>query len=355
MRFLFRPVVLLIVVTAGSCYAIAQKSPEAKTQKPSVSKPLAMVDGVAITEAQAREEGAAALDSLELQVLRAKAAAARNEHQILEDAVERLVEDKLLRTEAEKQGVPKEELLAREVQRKISEPTADEIDNFYKENQQRIDRPKEEVVTQIIKYMKKQKEDSLTEAFFDKLKSEHQVVRMIEPLRYNVSADGRPSLGPASAPVLLVLFSDFQCPYCKMFSGTIKEITQKYGNNVHLIFRQFPLTSLHPDAQRAAEASLCANTQGHFWEIYDLLFQDQNSLNDEDLRAKAVKLGLDVSAFNACFDSKRYAGEIREDVLAGSAAGLDGTPALFVNGRLLYGNHPYADIAAMIDEELKKK
>ncbi len=355
MRFLFRPLLLLILIAAGSGLPGAQKTAKKPLPKSPAVKELASVDGAPITETQARAEGASALASAELQALRAKATAARNEHEALEKAVDRLIEDKLLQAEAEKQKISKDELLSREVQKKVTEPTPEEIESFYNENKQRIARPKEDVIPQITKYLKQQQESNLREAFFGRLEEEHHVVRLLEPLRFDVTTTGRPSRGPATAAVRLVEFSDFQCPYCKRFNTTIKEVLNHYGDKVQLVFRQFPLTNIHPNAQRAAEASLCANAQGHFWEMHDLLFENQNSLKDEDLKEKASKLGLDVNAFNACLDSKKYSGQIDEDVKAASAAGVDGTPALFVNGRFLYGAQPFEDVAQIIDEELKGK
>jgi len=355
MRFLFRILIFLLSIIAASAFLYAEKPTRAQAQSSSGSKRLATVDGVPITETQARMEGAKDLDALELQTLKAKAVAARNEHQILEEALDRIIEEKLLRAEAEKRGISKEDLLSMEVEQKVSEPTPAEIDAFYTENQQRIARPKEEAAPQISRYLKQQRERDIRESFFEKLEKEHRVERLQEPLRYDVNAAGRPSAGSASAPVLLVLFSDFQCPYCKRFSGTIKEVLKQYGPKVHLVFRQFPLTDIHANAQKAAEASLCADAQGHFWEMHDLLFQNQGNLRDQDLKDRASRLGLDVSAFNTCLDSGRYGGKIEEDIRAGSAAGVEGTPALFVNGRFLYGSRPYEEVAKVIDEELKTK
>jgi predicted DsbA family dithiol-disulfide isomerase len=355
MRVLSRTMLVVIILLIGSGGFPAQKRSRGKEQKPSGMKKMASVDGVAITETQARMEGAADLDSLELQVLRSKATAARNEHDILENALERLIQEMLLRSEAQKRGLSKEELLTREIQPNITEPTAEEIDAFYTENKQRIGKPKEQVLPQISKLLKQRKESELREAFFSRLEKEHQVVRNFEPLRYTVDSSSRPSLGPASAPVQLVLFSDFQCPYCKRFNVTVKEVLKKYGDKVHLVFRQFPLTNIHANAQKAAEASLCAQAQGHFWEMHDLLLQNQGNLRDVELKERANRLGLDLAAFNSCLDSARYGGQIQEDIRAGASAGVEGTPALFINGRFLYGSRPFEDVAAVIDEELKSK
>ncbi len=321
----------------------------------SSGKGLASVDGVAITETQVRTEAADDFDSLELQMMRAKAEYAKSEHQILERTMNRLVEEKLVGAEAAKRGITKEELLDKETRKSVAEPTSQEIDAFYEANKQRIKKPKEEIAPQIGIYLKQQREKNAREAFLKRLEDEHKVIRSLEPLRFDVNASGRPSLGPASALVVLVEFSDFQCPYCKSSSATLKEVLKQYGNKVRLVYRQFPLNNIHPNAQRAAEASLCASAQNHFWEMHDLLFENQNSLKEEDLKDKAAKLGLDTNAFNACLVSTRYDSVIHEDIRAGSAAGVDGTPALFINGRFLNGSRSYEEIAAIIDEELGTK
>jgi protein-disulfide isomerase len=356
MKFLFRTIAALILIITGSGLLSPQPASGADKEKVSTSKGLATIDGAPITENQARTEGAASLDSLELQTLRAKATAARKEHEILEDAVERIIEDRLLQAEAKKRGITKEELLAKEVLQKISEPTAEEIDRVYDENKQRIGgRPKEDVAPSISRYLKQEAESNIREVFVKSLEKEHQVKRFLEPLRYNVKVAGRPTLGPASAPVLLVLFSDFQCPYCKKFSETLKEVRKNYGDKVQLVFRQFPLTEIHPYAQQSAEASLCAQAQGHFWEMHDLLFEDQSHLQNADLKNRAGKLGLDASTFSTCLDSAHYGNQIKEDVRAGSTAGVEGTPALFINGRFLDGSRSYEEVAGIIDEELQGK
>jgi predicted DsbA family dithiol-disulfide isomerase len=319
------------------------------------NKRLASVDGKAITEDQARAAGAAELDALELQMLRSKATFARNEHRILENALSQLIEEKLLQAEASKRGLTREQLLAKELEQAVQDPTIAEIDAFYESNRQRINKSKEEMTPQIIGYLKKQKEAGARQAFLKRLEKEHQVVRSFPPLRFDVGDAGRPALGPRSAPVTLILFSDFQCPYCKTSSETLKEITKRYGGKVRLVFRQFPLPSIHRFAQKAAEASLCAADQGRFWEMHDLLFQTQDRLKEDDLKEKANKLGLDKAAFDSCLDSSRRRDRVREDIRAGASAGMEGTPALFINGRFLSGSRPFDEIAAIIDEELKTK
>jgi protein-disulfide isomerase len=353
MRSHFRAAIALVLAFAGALSW--QPLLCGKEQRTSGDRRLASVDGVPITETQARMDGAADLDSLELQMLRAKAAFTRREHEILQEAAEHLVQERLITAEAARRGITEKELLTKEIQENLQEPTGEEIKTFYAENKNRITKSLEEATPQIAKYLKQRKESDARAAFLKGLEKEHTVIRSFDPLRFGVDAPGRPSVGPVSAPVVLVLFSDFQCPYCKSFSATLKEVIKHYGDEVRLVFRQYPLTSIHPFAQRAAEASLCAEAQNRFWEMHDLLFQSQNALKEEDLMARAGKLGLDTNAFSACLDSVRIGSLIHEDIRAGAAAGVDGTPTLFINGRYLNGVRPYGEVAAIIDEELKNK
>lgn len=348
-----RSLLCSIAMTAFLAGFFTDNPPVRAQEQGGGTKALGSVDGVVITETQARTAGAADFDSLQMQRLKAKAAFARNEHQILESALAKLIEDRLLQAEAVKRGVSKEALLAKELQEYNQDPTAEEIDAFYEANKNRIDRPKEQVAAQIGKYLKQQKYAAAKESFLKGLEKDHKVIRSLEALRFPVAADGRPSRGPVSAPVTLIVFSDFQCPYCRGFSSTLSAISKKYGEKVRIVFRQFPLSDIHPYAVNAAKASLCAAEQNRFWEMHDLLFGDQSNLKTEDLRERAKKLGLDLNTFDACLDSPKPAAQIHEDIVAGAAAGADSTPTTFVNGRYLKGAQPLDALSAIIDEELK--
>jgi protein-disulfide isomerase len=171
----------------------------------------------------------------------------------------------------------------------------------------------------------------------------------------DVSVDDDPALGPADAPVTIVEFSDFQCPYCARFqTETLPQIIQNYGDKVRFVYRDFPLTSLHANALKAAEASECADDQGAYWKYHDLLFQNQSALDDASLKNYAATLGLDTAAFNQCLDSDSTMSEIQKDYQDGITAGVQGTPAFFVNGNLIEGAQPYSVFQAAIEAALAK-
>jgi protein-disulfide isomerase len=168
-----------------------------------------------------------------------------------------------------------------------------------------------------------------------------------------VAATG-PSRGPASAPVTIVLFTDFQCPYCARVRTTLDQVQQRYGEKVRLVVRQFPLSQIHPQAQKAAEAALCANDQGKFWPLYDAMFTNQKALAVDALKAKAAELSLDPAAFAACLDGGTHAAAVQADFREGMTAGVTGAPAMFVNGRFISGSVPLDQITAVVDDELRR-
>jgi len=166
-------------------------------------------------------------------------------------------------------------------------------------------------------------------------------------------ADGAVT-GPAGAPVEMIEFSDFQCPYCLRAHPTVQKVLATYGDRIRFVYRHFPLSN-HPNARPAAEASQCAAEQGKFWPFHDKLFANQSRLGTEDLKKQAAELGLDAGRFNACVDERKYRGQVDEDMKAGEEAGVNGTPAFFINGRMLSGAQPYVEFKRIIDEELATK
>lgn len=162
-----------------------------------------------------------------------------------------------------------------------------------------------------------------------------------------------PAKGSSQAKVTIVEFSDFQCPYCGKVQDTLKKIFETYPNKVKLVFRNYPLP-FHENAEPAAQASLCANEQGKFWEFHDKLFANQEKLTLTDLKQYAANLGLDTNKFNSCLDSNKYKETVQKDTKDGQAVGVSGTPAFFINGRLVTGAQPFENFKKIIDEELAK-
>ncbi|NPA30937.1 MAG: DsbA family protein [Chloroflexi bacterium] len=175
------------------------------------------------------------------------------------------------------------------------------------------------------------------------------------PQRVEVSADDDPSWGPEDAPITIIEFSDFQCPFCARFrKQTYDRLKEEYGDKIRFVYRDFPLVQIHPEAVPAALAANCAGEQGKYWEYHDLLFLGDRPLNRDTYIAYAEQLGLDVDEFSRCLDEERYLDEIQKDFDDGVAAGVRGTPTFFVNGIPLVGAQPFENFKAIIDQELER-
>jgi len=317
-----------------------------------LSEVVAEVRGVAITQEDLQKGAAEELEKWKMDSLQFEANQARTRHEILQKQLDELVAAELVALEAAELGLSDEELLEKETSN-FEEPTQEEVDTFYQANQQRLQGSRTQLLPMIRQYLADQKKEQIYQDFVDQLKTKYGVTTHFQPYRINVATEGYPSHGPADAPVTIVEFSDFECPYCQAMLGTIKNVQEAYGEKVRLVYRQFPLNSIHPNAQRAAEASLCANDQGKFWEMHDLMFEDQSGLSVGALTKKAESLELDSAAFETCLTSNKYAAQVKQDVMEGTVAGVTGTPAVFINGRPLIGNVPYSDVAKIIEDELK--
>ncbi len=162
------------------------------------------------------------------------------------------------------------------------------------------------------------------------------------------------STGPENAKVTLVEISDFQCPYCERHVATMDQIMKDYAGKVRRVWINFPLTSIHPYAMKAAEASECAGEQGKFWEMHDKIFANQSAITVDDLKGYAQDLGLNTSKFNSCLDDSKYASKIQQQMQAAQASGVSGTPGTFVNNELVKGAYPYDTFKQLIDAELAK-
>lgn len=154
------------------------------------------------------------------------------------------------------------------------------------------------------------------------------------------------------AKVVLIEYSDFECPYCGRHNPTMIDVYEEYGDDVAWVYRHFPLTSIHPEAIPAALASECAEEQGKFWEFSDALYENQTLLSNEYYTELATDLGLDIEQFTSCYESQKYLDKVESDQASGSAAGVTGTPATFVNGQLVSGAYPFETFKGMIDEIL---
>lgn len=181
-----------------------------------------------------------------------------------------------------------------------------------------------------------------------------------EPIvKKDVSEDDDPVIGSKDAPITMIEFSDFECPFCKrFFDETLPQVEKNYIEKgyVKLVYRDFPLSNIHPNAQKAAEAAECAEEQGKWREMHDLIFKNQQTgLSIDNFKKWAKEIKLNTQKFNECLDSDKYKAEVEKDLNDGLSYGIQGTPSFFINGELLVGAQPYQVFKTKFDTILKEK
>ena len=165
-----------------------------------------------------------------------------------------------------------------------------------------------------------------------------------------------PSVGPRTSPVTLVEFGDFECPFCQAFYPTMRSLMNRYQNQVFFQYRDLPLSSIHDNAQKAAEAAECVHEQGNtaFWRYHDILYENQHDLTDQALENYARQIGIDMITFTSCFESGKYTDEVKADYTDALSVGATGTPTLFINGVRVTGVVSEAKLIQVIDQLLKQ-
>lgn len=308
---------------------------------------VASIDGIPLTAAELDKHVSEALR-------RAEKEHSERVHGIRREGLEQLVAERLMNLEAGARGITPEELFMQEVVAKVPVPDEAQVRELY----ETMIRPRypvafEDVADRIAAQLQQEARATRGRTFIESLSEKYKVALSLPapPVeRVEVAATG-PSKGPAKAPVTIVAFSDFECPFCSRANAPLEQVVKAYGDKVRVVFRQFPL-SFHAKAQKAAEASLCAHDQGKFWDMHDRLFAEQDKLEVDQLKEHARGLGLDGALFDGCLDRGDKAAVVQADLSDGQRAGVEGTPAFFINGRLVSGAQPFEEFAKVIDAEL---
>ena len=268
-----------------------------------------------------------------------------------------IVADVLVEQAAKAKGVTPAQFTESEVSRRTTPVTDGQIAAFFQENQAQMQGRGIDAMRPVIRqYLEEQQQTTAYQALVGELRQTGPPVRQVlDAPRYQVDvAKDDPVLGDAGAAVTLVEFSDFQCPFCARVMPTLKRLHEAYGGRVRIVWKDFPLTSIHPQAFGASVAGQCAREQGKFWEYHDRLFANQQALEPQSLKTYAAASGLDAARFNACLDAAKYGERVQEQVGAGTQLGVSSTPSVFVNGRMVNGAQPYEVFTAIIDEELER-
>jgi protein-disulfide isomerase len=264
------------------------------------------------------------------------------------------VNDTLLTQAAQKKGITTRALLDAEVSAKVPAVTDAQAQAFYNENKERINGEFAQIKPQIIKYMQESKEREATVAFADQLRraSTLQInLTAPESPAFAIATDDQPVKGSAKALVTIVEFTDFECPSCARQLPVLERIVSEFGDRVRLVVRDFPL-SQHANARKAAEAAEAAREQGKYWEYSAVLFRNQSALGIEKLKQYATEVGLDRARFDAALDSGKFTEKVQRDVMEGRKLGVNGTPALYINGKRISDNS-YESVKAAVDTALK--
>jgi protein-disulfide isomerase len=307
------------------------------------NSPVATVEGKAIYEEDL-------LPAIQPQLMPLRS----QEYDIKKKALDDLIQQRVLEGAAKKKGVTTEQLLAQEVDAKVGEPSDAEVQGYYMALRDRTKSSFAEIQVQLKASLKQAMVQQARQDYMKRLRDEANVVVQLSAPRVTVAFDPARVRGNADAPVTIVEFSDYQCPYCHQVEPTIAAVLAKYGDKVRFAYRDFPLRNIHEHAELAAEASRCALEQGKFWEYHDQLFKATN-LDKEALVGYARTANVDQQKFESCLTSEKYKAQIDKDIDEGRKAGVNGTPAFFINGISTSGAQQVDAFTRIIDDELAQK
>jgi len=261
----------------------------------------------------------------------------------------------LLSQEAQKRGMTERALLESEVTSKVPVITEAQALDFYNKNKDKINGDFATVKYQLIEYLQSKQAGDIEGAFAQKLRNGASIQTFLTPPpapAFKIATDDQPEKGNPRAAVTLVEFTDYQCPSCAKEQPIIERLIAEYGERVRFVFRDFPLSSIHADAEKAAEAAEAAREQGKYWDFTAILFRNQSQLKPEMLKQYAGVIGLDRAKFDAALDSGKFADKVQRDVADGQRIGITGTPSLFINGSPVT-DITYEGLKAALDAALK--
>jgi protein-disulfide isomerase len=336
-----------VVVALGAVLAAATSVAAQTPSKSASSAPIAEINGVAITEDEVSRTIGMQLTKLEEQI-----------YQLKLQRLESIIADRLLAAEAGRRGISLIALLDAEVTSKTAVVSEQELETYYQTNKGQFKTQDEAVVRgQIRAALQNEKLMARRRAFLQSLRDQSKVTVRLRPpdvYRASVVAAGSRSLGSSEAPVTIVEFSDYHCPFCKRAEDTVAQILSRYGNKVRLVFKDFPIDQLHPQARKAHEAARCSADQARFWEYHKQLFAGTPKATPAELRASAEQAGLDLPAFDQCVAQGTHQTTVQKEIDEGWSLGVSATPTFFINGRPLSGAQPLQTFIQLIDDELAR-
>src|SRR5262249_33637568 len=275
----------------------------------------------------------------------------KQEYQLKRDALGSLIRRKLFDAEAKKKGLTVDELLQHEVDSKIPEPSDAEAKGYFFAARNSSTLAFEELKPQLKQLMNSAEIEQARAKYADSPRADADVAILLQPPAVHVTDDPARVKGNPAAPVTIVEFADFQCPFCQKTEATLKALLAKYDGRVKLAFLDYPLTEIRSNAEKAA-AARCAGEQGKFCEYHDSLFADQSKLDEASLIGRAQNLNLEETVFRSCLASGKFEHDIQANREEGATAGVTGTPVYFINGVFLSGAQSQAEFEKIIDAQL---
>jgi protein-disulfide isomerase len=340
----------LTLVICIPILAFALGCPPQKTTEPDQAK---MGDSTPAAEFNGETVSVAEVDAWLKEQLFDQATDDRNPSKLYEirsRALDDMIDERLLEQEAEKRGLSGDELIEQETEKRAT-VSEEELLAFYETNKGRMGEVAfEEIKPRIRQHLQQQRRNTATKEYFKALRAAASVEIHLDAPRVEVAAKG-PSRGPEDAPVTIIEFSDYRCPYCRRVEPVIAQVLERYPSEIRFVYRHYPLNE---SSRGASEAAACAHEQGRFWEFHEKLFTSEAKFDAETLQQHATDLELDVAAFQACVEERRFRDAVQADLTEGRQAGVTGTPAFFVNGILMKGARPLDDFVAAIEKELRQ-
>lgn len=325
----------LWIVTLVSLPAVGQVTPV--NSSPSPSSAVAEIDGRTLTSIDLEQKKSGSLLQARYQYYTSQ-----------RKALDQLVDEELLALAAERQHLTVEELLEKKVYKDIKDPTEDQLQVYY-EGMESND-PYPAVRDRVLEHIRELRRDKARAAYTKELRSQANLRILLSPPVASVNLEDAFVKGSKNAPVQLVEFADYECPYCQQVNPLIQKLQEEYGDKLSFAYKDFPLP-MHHRSQKAAEATRCAGEQGKYWEYHDVLYYSR-MLDVSDLKKHAQVLKLDEDRFAKCLDEGKEAEAVKKDLEEGKKMGLPGTPSFFVNGHYFHGSVDYATLKEMVDQQL---
>lgn len=325
---------LVILPSAVPLVALADNGPA-----PNPNTVILEVDGTKITYAQLEQKRGGPL-------FQARNAFYEAERKSVED----YVNDFLIEREAKKEGLTVDQLFEKHVKNKIAPDPSDEALHLYYEG---IDskEPFDAIRTRMLDHIRDVRMAKIKAEYVQSIRNQAKVVVEVPAPRAIVSLGNTPVRGSEQAPVIMVEYADYECPYCQQAQDVLDKLESQYKGKIAFVYKDYPLP-MHSHAEKAAEAAHCAGAQGKYWEYHDMLFKNKK-LDVPQLKETARNLSLDSKAFESCLDSGAQAEAVKKDAADGQTLQVQGTPSFLINGRFINGNVGLEEFQRIIDEELK--